>query len=315
MTSNTSAAAVSSASTTTVPRNNNSGRIRATVAFASGYGSSPVATHTAPTRASAIATRSSTCSRRSAATAFPTVADDRTPAAPRSAPRQRARHNGRVASGVEPGRADRPIDFFISYSPADERWATWLAWEFEAAGYRTMLQAWDFVPGTNFIDFMDRGVREAAFVIAVLSERYLRSTYGRLEWQAALRADPDGSGNRLITVRIEDCALDGLLATITYVDLGGVTDAYQARTRVLDPIRQAQAGRARPSSHPGVPGDRPAAAETRHPAIERRPRSRRTPINPPPFPPMAGPAARTRDSASLLHVAGPRFGRGITAPR
>ena len=95
-----------------------------------------------------------------------------------------------MVSGVEPGRGDRPIDFFISYSPADERWATWLAWEFEAAGYRTMLQAWDFVPGTNFIDFMDRGVREAAFVIAVLSDRYLKSTYGRLEWQAALRADP-----------------------------------------------------------------------------------------------------------------------------
>jgi hypothetical protein len=68
---------------------------------------------------------------------------------------------------------DQPIDFFISYSPADERWATWLAWEFEAAGYRTLLQAWDFVPGTNFIDFMDRGVRDAAVVVAVLSERYL----------------------------------------------------------------------------------------------------------------------------------------------
>ncbi|MFU8873975.1 toll/interleukin-1 receptor domain-containing protein [Micromonospora sp. SL4-19] len=66
-------------------------------------------------------------------------------------------HNGQVAVGVHPTRSDRPIDFFISYSPADERWATWLAWEFEAAAYRTLLQAWDFVAGTNFIDFMDRG--------------------------------------------------------------------------------------------------------------------------------------------------------------
>ncbi|HSV66943.1 MAG TPA: toll/interleukin-1 receptor domain-containing protein [Mycobacteriales bacterium] len=52
--------------------------------------------------------------------------------------------------------ASRPIDFF-SYSPADERWATWIAWELETAGYTIMLQAWDFVPGTNFIEFMDRG--------------------------------------------------------------------------------------------------------------------------------------------------------------
>ncbi|MEZ0071764.1 hypothetical protein ABH927_001099 [Planotetraspora sp. GP83] len=54
-----------------------------------------------------------------------------------------------------------------------------------------MLQAWDFVPGTNFIDFMDRGVSEADLVVAVLSRNYLQSRYGRLEWQAALRADPD----------------------------------------------------------------------------------------------------------------------------
>ena len=74
---------------------------------------------------------------------------------------------------------DRPTDLFISYSPADERWATWVAWELESAGYRTMLQAWDFVPGTNFIDFMDRGIREAAAMIAILSRNYLNSRYGR----------------------------------------------------------------------------------------------------------------------------------------
>jgi hypothetical protein len=33
----------------------------------------------------------------------------------------------------------RPADFFISYSPADERWATWITWELETAGYSPML--------------------------------------------------------------------------------------------------------------------------------------------------------------------------------
>jgi hypothetical protein len=77
--------------------------------------------------------------------------------------------------------SDSPVDFFISYSPADERWATWIAWQLEAAGYRTLLQAWSFVPGTNFIDFMDRGVRDSAVVVAVLSRNYLKSHYGRIE--------------------------------------------------------------------------------------------------------------------------------------
>src|SRR3954469_17410556 len=124
---------------------------------------------------------------------------------------------------------ERPTDIFISYSPADERWASWLAWELEAAGYRTMLQAWDFVPGTNFVDFMDRGVKEAAVVLALLTENYLGSRFGKLEWQAALRANPDNPENKLITVRIEDCRVDGLLSNITWVDLVGVTTPDHAR--------------------------------------------------------------------------------------
>src|SRR5262244_2050813 len=99
-------------------------------------------------------------------------------------------------------RTDGPIQIFVSYSTTDERWATWIAWELEAAGYRTMLQAWDFVPGTNFIDFMDRGLSEATAVVAVLSR------YGRMEWQAALRTDPDNPSDRLIPVRIDDCPLE-----------------------------------------------------------------------------------------------------------
>ena len=35
----------------------------------------------------------------------------------------------------------------------------------EAAGYRTMLQVWDFVAGTNFIELMDRGVTGSAVVL------------------------------------------------------------------------------------------------------------------------------------------------------
>jgi TIR domain len=141
-------------------------------------------------------------------------------------------------------RTDGPIQIFVSYSSADERWATWMAWELETAGYRAMLQAWDFVPGTNFIEFMDRGVSRSAAVVAVLSQRYVDSPYGRLEWQAALQADKGNPTGRLVTVRVEDCQVDGLLGIITYIDLVGVTDQHRARALLLDRIRHALAGRA-----------------------------------------------------------------------
>ncbi|MEU8799718.1 TIR domain-containing protein [Spirillospora sp. NPDC048819] len=226
-------------------------------------------------------------------------------------------------------RQERPTDFFISYSPADERWASWIAWQLEAAGHRTMMQAWDFVPGTNFIDFMDRGLSEARAVVAVLSRNYLRSRYGRMEWMAALRADPDDPARKLVTVRIEDCPIDGLLSTITYVDLVGVDDPDEARGMLMRRIGEALAGHARPQDGPGFPGtgrggpggpgDREpligrledAGGERPEPAGERP--ARRAPVAAPAFP-AAGGGEEPRERLSVLHVAGPRFGRTLAEP-
>jgi WD40 repeat protein/3',5'-cyclic AMP phosphodiesterase CpdA len=215
----------------------------------------------------------------------------------------------------------RPIDFFVSYSPADERWATWIAWELEADGYRTMLQAWDFVPGTNFIDFMDRGVSAATIVIAVLSPNYLDSRYGRLEWQAALRADPDNPSTKLVTIRVADCPLEGLLSTITYVDLVGVTDLNEARVLLLNRIRQALAGRAKPANMPSYPhagktrDSRTIVGKVLPPEptapAPSQPNPRRTPATPPAYPPALATPASQQPVITVLQVAGPRFGRGL----
>ncbi|MFI7502998.1 TIR domain-containing protein [Streptomyces sp. NPDC049687] len=211
-----------------------------------------------------------------------------------------------------------PLDFFVSYSPADERWASWIAWTLEEAGYRTVLQAWDFVPGTNFVDFMDRGVSESAAVIAVLSRNYERSRYGRMEWQAALRADPDMPERRLITVRVEDIPVEGLLATITYVDLVPVTEPSAARALLLTRVRQALDGRARPSLRPDYPGNGrpvppapavPVAPHTARPLGRPGWAGRRRPAAPPAYPRVTSdPAAR--EAVTVLHLAGPAFGRG-----
>ncbi|MEU6778840.1 TIR domain-containing protein [Nonomuraea angiospora] len=211
-------------------------------------------------------------------------------------------------------RDGRPTEIFVSYSPADTAWATWIAWELEAAGYKTMIQEWDFVPGTNFIDFMDRGVSEAQVVVAVLSRNYLTSRYGRMEWQAALRADPDNPSNKLVTIRLEDVRLEGLLSTITWVDLLGVTDPGQARALLLGRVREAMAGRAKPAAAPAFPdGSRvPAPAPTLPPPGDRA-RARRTPVAAPKFPPTVS-ADRARESISVLHIGGPRFGRALPDP-
>jgi hypothetical protein len=47
-------------------------------------------------------------------------------------------------------------DFFVSYTSADRTWAEWIAWQLEQAGYRVIVQAWDFEPGDNFVIRMHR---------------------------------------------------------------------------------------------------------------------------------------------------------------
>ena len=46
------------------------------------------------------------------------------------------------------------INFFISYNKADKTWAEWVAWQLEANGYTTVIQAWDFKAGNNLCHFL-----------------------------------------------------------------------------------------------------------------------------------------------------------------
>src|SRR5438270_6975424 len=92
-------------------------------------------------------------------------------------------------------------DFFISYTSIDRRWAEWIAWQLEDAGYRVSIQAWDFRPGNNFLAEMDEAIRVSERTIAVLSSTYIKSDYTFMEWAAALWRDPRGKNSRVLPVR------------------------------------------------------------------------------------------------------------------
>src|SRR5689334_25400538 len=92
-------------------------------------------------------------------------------------------------------------DFFVSYTRADREWAEWIAWVLEQDGYKVLLQAWDFMPGSNWIQGMQAGAARAARTIVVLSPAYLESEYGSAEWQAALASDPEYGQRRLLVTQ------------------------------------------------------------------------------------------------------------------
>lgn len=151
------------------------------------------------------------------------------------------------------GDGRREWDFFVSYTQADRAWAAWVAWVLEEAGYRVLVQAWDFVPGGNWIRQMQDGTEHAARTIAVLSDDYLKSVYGGAEWQTAWAADPGGAERKLLPVRVQECPRPGMLSGVTGFDLFGLGEA-EAQSLLLSKVQAAVTGRAKPATKPGFPG-------------------------------------------------------------
>jgi tetratricopeptide (TPR) repeat protein len=144
-------------------------------------------------------------------------------------------------------------DFFVSYTEVDRGWAEWIAWQLETAGYSTVVQAWDFVAGSDWAHQMQRATTSARQTIVVLSSAYLESAYGEAEWRVAFAKDPTGEQKLLLPVRVEDVQPPGLLQTRVYVDLVGQS-RQRARARLLEGIRPA----GRPQREPPFPGSLPA---------------------------------------------------------
>jgi hypothetical protein len=125
---------------------------------------------------------------------------------------------------------DKTLDFFISYSSLDERWATWIGWILEEEGYAVALQAWDFRPGSNFVLEMHQAALSARRTLLVLSPNFTESSFTAPEWAAAFSADPTGAERLVIPVRVEEVKVSGLLKQIVWIDLLGLApDDARAR--------------------------------------------------------------------------------------
>jgi len=167
--------------------------------------------------------------------------------------------------------------FFVSYNSADRQWGEWIAWQLEEIGYMTVLQAWDFRPGSNFVLEMQRAARGTERTIAVLSQAYLDALYTQSEWAAAFARDPTGEKGTLLPVRVRECDLEGLLPQIVYIDLVGLDEAA-AKDALLAGVRRE---RAKPTAPPGFPGAIPRS-------VPEQPRFPETPsLAMMPIPPLA----------------------------
>ena len=151
-------------------------------------------------------------------------------------------------------------DFFISYTHADTAWAEWIGYVLEEEGFSVIIQAWDFLPGKNFVLEMQDAATKAGRTLMVLSPDYLQSQFASPEWAAAFGRDPQGREMKLVPVMVRTCEPAGLLASVVQIRIVGL-DEEAARKKLIGGINQK---RAKPSSRPAFPG---TAAPIEHKAF------------------------------------------------
>jgi tetratricopeptide (TPR) repeat protein len=140
----------------------------------------------------------------------------------------------------------------VSYAPDGQVWAEWIGWALREAGFLVALRAWDEVPGSNAVSWLNRVVRRVRCTLAVVTDGYLDAA-SSAEWEPAFAADPGGRERRLLVARTSDRPVPGLLGRIAPLDLFGRGE-LDARGALLAAVRGE---RARPEVPPGFPGRRP----------------------------------------------------------
>ncbi|WP_256789328.1 FxSxx-COOH system tetratricopeptide repeat protein [Frankia sp. AvcI1] len=115
-------------------------------------------------------------------------------------------------------------------------WAEWIAATLEDAGHRVQLGAWDAVPGTHRVSWLDGVTRRASHTIAVVSDGYLDSPTAPAEWGAAWSPRIMGGERRLLVARVTDRPIPGLLGQLVPIDLIG-RSPLAAQTMLLAATR------------------------------------------------------------------------------
>ncbi|WP_261557418.1 toll/interleukin-1 receptor domain-containing protein, partial [Frankia tisae] len=134
------------------------------------------------------------------------------------------------------GGDGRAHDVFVSCAADGLGWAEWIAAALEGAGHRVTLGAWDEVPGTHRVSWLDGVTQRARRTIAVVSDGYLDSPAVSAEWGAAWSPRIMDGERRLLVARVTDRSIPGLLGQLVPIDLVG-RSPLAARALLLAAVR------------------------------------------------------------------------------
>ncbi|MDO6513347.1 toll/interleukin-1 receptor domain-containing protein [Neptuniibacter sp. 2_MG-2023] len=116
-------------------------------------------------------------------------------------------------SNVENGAS-----IFISHSSEDKPFARWVATDLKASGHKPWLDEWEINVGESIPAKISLGVKEADFVIVILSENSINSNWVEREWQNKYWDEVSSGNIHVLPVLYRDCEIPELLKTKKYAD-------------------------------------------------------------------------------------------------
>lgn len=108
---------------------------------------------------------------------------------------------------------------FVSHRLADEDAAERLALELRDRGHEVWLDTWEIGLGDSIVEKMNEGLTGSAYVVLCYSSAGSTSPWMGREWMSALARQLEGTGVRLLPVRLTGGTPPAILADLKYADL------------------------------------------------------------------------------------------------
>ena len=115
-----------------------------------------------------------------------------------------------------PGNSTKTV--FISYSHLDSDFVNWLTDALDDAGVCLWVDYLNMEIGDSIVERISQGLTLADYLVIVLSAASLRSPWVKEEMNAAFVRMMEGTGIRILPIRIQECEIPPLLKTRKYAD-------------------------------------------------------------------------------------------------
>ncbi len=113
---------------------------------------------------------------------------------------------------------EKAMKIFISHSSKDKPFARWISTDLKAAGHNPWLDEWEIKVGESIPTKISKGVKDADFVIVILSAHAVKSNWVEREWQIKYWDEVNKGNIQVLPVLYKDCEIPALLKTKRYAD-------------------------------------------------------------------------------------------------